>query len=341
MPSQYPARPSPTRSELRTKPRFPDLPASAGHYESFFLKACHPRGGVGIWIRYTVLKRPHQAPKGFRWFTLFDATHGVNASKVEHAYVGGGGDHYIHIGDARFEPGRVYGSARSDRLDATWELSFEPGAEALWHLPRAWMYKGRIPRTKVLSPYPGVFFNGRVRAGPRTIDLDGWPGTVGHNWGSEHARRAIWLHGTNFGGYEDAWLDLAIGRVRLGPLTTPWIANGALCLEGRRYGVGGLGAARFTVIEAAPERCRFVIPGAEISIEGTVSAERSRFVSWIYAQPHGGERQTVNCSIADVHLDVFRPGGQPIALVVEGGGAYELQMAKRYPEIPVQPFPDG
>lgn len=341
MPSQYPASPSPIRPELRTQPRFPDVPPAAGHYESFYLKACHPEGGLGIWIRYTVFKRPDQAPKGFRWFTLFDSAAGVRASKVGHAYVGAGEDHYIQIGDSRFEPGHVIGNARSERLDASWELEFEPGAEPLFHLPSARMYRARIPRTKLLTPYPGVSFNGWVKIGRRVIEVHRWPGTVGHNWGSEHAQRAIWLHGTNFAGHQEDWLDLAIGRIRVGPFTSPWIANGALFLDGQRHQLGGLARAGATVVQEAPERCHFAVPGKEIALEGTVSAERSRLVSWIYAQPQGGERQTVNCSVADMRLKVSRPGHETLTLEVKGGAAYELQMAERYPEVPVQPFADG
>ena len=41
-----------------TAARFPDVPARAGHYESFYLKLCHPSEPLGAWIRYTVHKRP-------------------------------------------------------------------------------------------------------------------------------------------------------------------------------------------------------------------------------------------------------------------------------------------
>ena len=37
--------------------RFPGVPARAGHYESFYIKACRPGGGQGIWIRHTVHTR--------------------------------------------------------------------------------------------------------------------------------------------------------------------------------------------------------------------------------------------------------------------------------------------
>ena len=49
---------------LRTKARFPDVPSGKGHYESFYLKACHPSEPLGVWIRYTVHKNSAQAPQG-------------------------------------------------------------------------------------------------------------------------------------------------------------------------------------------------------------------------------------------------------------------------------------
>ena len=60
--------------------------------------------------------------------------------------------------------------------------------------------------------------------GREPLRVDGWPGMVGHNWGSEHAERWIWLHGVAFDG-DDAWLDLALGRVRVAGRLTPWLAE--------------------------------------------------------------------------------------------------------------------
>jgi hypothetical protein len=316
------------------------VPRTAAHYESFFLKACHPDGGLAVWIRYTVHQRPNAAAKGFLWFTLFDATAGVAASKIEHPNPTALADTYVRIGDSSFGPGHVSGVAASPQLEASWDLRFEGDESPLWHLPR-WAYKARLPKTKLLSPHPHVVFTGQIRAGGRSIEIEKWPGTVGHNWGSEHARRAIWIHGSNFKDHEDAWLDLALGRVRLGAMTTPWIANGELSLDGQRHRLGGIGRVRGTKVDEAVEECRFVLPGDDVRLTGSVEAPRRNFVAWIYAQPKWGERQTINCSIADLRLEVTRPQRAPLNLELSRGAAYELQMEERHPEIPVQPFPDG
>ena len=68
----------------RTHARFPDVPHGKGHYESFYLKACHPSEPLGIWIRYTVHKHSNKEPKGSLWFTLFDGAGGRPAGLEDH-----------------------------------------------------------------------------------------------------------------------------------------------------------------------------------------------------------------------------------------------------------------
>jgi hypothetical protein len=103
--------------------------------------------------------------------------------------------------------------------------------------------------------------------------------------------------------------------------------------------LGGLERVRATAVEEAIEHCRFDVQGKQILIRGSVGAPTDRFVGWIYAQPNGGERQTINCSIADLRLEVLPSRGGPMSLELAGGAAYELQMQERYPPIPLQPFP--
>ena len=181
---------------------------------------------------------PEADPRGSLWFTLFDAAaEGPRAAKVTHPDPRARGADHIEIGGSSFGPA----GARGEALDASWDLTHVGGEPPLLHLPRDWMYRAPIPRTKTLSPHPAALFRGSLTVGGRTLELEGWPGMVGHNWGAEHAERWIWLHGIGFGAVaEGSWIDVALGRIRLGPLTTPWIANGAICLGGIRHRLGGV-----------------------------------------------------------------------------------------------------
>src|SRR5919201_4698998 len=323
-----------------TEARFPQVPARAGHYESFYLKACHPDEQLGAWIRYTVHKRPGARPRGSLWFTLFDrGADGPRASKVTLDDPAAGDGDWIRIGQARMGAGEASGEARSERCGAAWELRFETHERPLFHLPQGWMYTAPLPRTKLLSPSPAARFHGRLAVDGREITVDNWGGMVGHNWGAQHAERWIWLHGLGFDGASDAtWFDAAIGRVKVGPLTTPWIANGALSIDGERHALGGLG--KRVEVRESPERCQLTLGGAGVVVRGSVGAPAKDFVGWIYADPDGSEHHTANCSVADMSLTVEREGRPPLELELSGGAAYELGMRETDHGIAIQPFPD-
>jgi hypothetical protein len=327
---------------MRTAARFPSVAPRAGHYESFYLKAGHPSMPLAIWVRYTVHKPAGREPVGSLWFTLFDPReHGPHAVKttISQPVVAPGS--YVRIGDASIAPGRAHGHAEAQGRRASWDLTFDPAAAPLFHLPRPWMYRAPVPRTKVLSPYPGARFRGSVHIDGRALELEGWHGIVGHNWGAEHAERWIWLHGARFDGDRrgDAWLDVALGRVRLGSLTTPWIANGVLSLDGQRQRLGGH-RIRLTEVREAPDRCEFCLPGRDITLQGLVVADRKDFAGWIYADPGGSEHHVVNCSVADMTLALSRPGEPPRTLEARGSAVYELGMRETDHGIAIQPFPD-
>jgi hypothetical protein len=329
-------------AELRTHARFPEVALDAPHYESFYLKASDPNEAIGVWIRYTVFKRPGERPLGSLWFTLFERGAEPQAMKVtlEPDALGSRNGEYIHIGESVFEPGRVGGTAAPEgHPEASWMLEFDGDEPPLHHLPSDWMYRASIPRTKLLSPHPDVRYHGYVKLGERRVQVDGWPGMVGHNWGTQHAERWIWLHGASFEG-QNAWFDAALGRIKLGPLTAPWIGNGVLSLDGVRHRLGGAEKVRSTEVEEHPDNVSFVLPGKDLRVRGTVGADRGDFVGWVYSDPDGHGHNTVNCSISRVELVVERKDGADLTLSSPSGGAYELGMRETDHGIPIQPFTD-
>ncbi len=317
-----------------TAARFVAAPERAGLYESFYLKLTHPAEPLGAWIRYTVHKPPGEPPSGSLWFTLFEPG-GPRAAKVTLAAPRGGDGDWLELGEASIGPGGAEGSIGSD---VSWGVRFEEAEETLFHLPSARLYSAPLPRTKLLSPLPAARFGGALEVDGQRIDVDGWRGMVGHNWGSEHAERWIWLHGLTGDG---DWLDVAVARLKLGPVSAPWLASGALSVAGERHALGG--PRRRAQVEESPDGCSFALAGPDVRVRGTVSAPRERFVAWLYADPDGGEHQALNCSIADMRLAVERPGAEGVAweLEVRAGATYELGLREGDHGVPLQPYPDG
>ena len=330
---------------MKTRARFPDIPSSDGHYESFYLKACDPAGARAVWIRHTVHKRPGELPTGAVWMTYFDSHRGSpRAAKHQHASaeISTPEDAYIRIGESEIGPGWARGSVSARDVSASWGLRFSDRHEPLLYLPKEWMYRRPIPRTKLVAPHPGALFDGTIELNGERIELNAWPGMVGHNWGSEHASRWVWIHATGLGDSASAdYLDIAAGRVRFAGMTTPWIANGQLILDGKSHRLGGLGRIRVTKLKAEATKCRFTVPGEGAIVEGTVSAPAEQFVAWLYSDPSGAEHHALNCSIADLELQVDRPGREPVRFSLDASAVYEYGSGETDHGIPLQPFPDG
>jgi hypothetical protein len=362
---------------------FPQASQREGMYESFYLRAVSPDEPVGVWLRYTVHKAPGAPPRGSLWCTVFDARLGrpfQHKLTTDELSVPTGG--WISVGDARLGPDAAEGTCG----EAHWSLHLHSTELELRHLPRGWMYRAPLPRTKLTSPAPATRFSGTIEIpgrlpsstpghlpsstpgrpppstpgrpppstpdhtpsspaalapAPRKIELRGWHGMVGHNWGAEHAERWIWLHGIDFEEHPGAWLDVAIGRVRVGRWTTPWVANGALCIDGRRLALGGIGARGLLVAET-PVRCRLSLPGAGgLTLDAHVDTPADALAGWSYADPSGDLHDVSNCSIASLAMTVRRPGACAQTLRTAHGAAYELGMREHDHGVPIAPFADG
>jgi hypothetical protein len=324
--------------------RFPKVAAKPGHYESFYIKACRPGGGRGLWIRHTVHKRPGAEPNASVWFVFFDReAEAPRASKVSvpasELSVPPGS--WIRVGNAEIGPGRAQGAVDTEALEASWNLAFSGGAEPCKYLPADWLYEAPLPRTKFVAPFPNARFDGKLEIDGAEVDVSGWPGMIGHNWGAEHAERWVWLEGTGFEGSSDTYFDAGAARIKIGPKTTPWIPSGMLMLDGEAHRLGGISHIRSALIAESPTTCAFTLPGKDIVVRGKVSAPAKDFVGWIYADPKGPEHNTINCSVADLELTVERPSLPPRSLTLTAGAAYEFGMREKDHGIPIQPYPDG
>ena len=309
------AGPSPRPVSLT--PRFPSF--SGGGYESFYLRAVDPGERHGLWLRHTVHKAPGGGPVGSVWAVHFTPGGPVADKRSVPGPTSGDGA-WVRVGDSMIGPGGVSG----DVAELQWEIV---DGEPLRHLPRDFMYRAPLPRTKSESPIPALRLSGRATVGGTTVELDGWPGMLGHNWGDQHAERWIWLHGTAFEGAPDAWLDMVVGRVKVGPVTTPWIINGVVTVDGRRRRVSG--RAR---VDEDPLGARVQV--GDVTVE--VRSPREHVVVWRYADPEpGSEHHTANGSVAELTVTA---GGR--RLHTPHGGVYELGMRETDHGLEVQPFSD-
>jgi hypothetical protein len=294
--------------------RFPAVDARDPFYESFYLTAYDPDAPRALWLRHTVWKSPDGTAVGSVWRTLFDldGPHGDKWSTPDLA-----ADPLIRVGDAVLAP---------DRATAPdWEITWTGADAAFPHLPMRVLYAARLPRTKSVSLRPRLTFSGHVRVDGRDIDLAGWSGMLGHNWGSEHAERWIWLRG----GGPDWVLDMVLGRLKVGSLTTPWIANGLLEMGGHRSRLGGLGR-RVRVVDRE-DGCRVRVSGIEVDVAAAVTS----LSGWTYSDPAGGHHDVLHSSVAGMAVRSGR-GTRETA----HGATYEIGRREASAVVAMMPFPD-
>ena len=316
--------------------RFPDIPLKAAHYESVYAALVHPDEPRALWVRTTVKKRAGEEPTGALWVTWFDES-GVRAGKLDGQYPQPGPDR-LTCGPATQGPDGSRGAIALDGLSAEWDLGFAARTPPLEHLSPSFLYGAPLPKTKATSPAPDLDVSGSLSIDGTSVDLTGWTGMVGHNWGSQHAARWVWLRVCGLGDDGTGWLDAVLGRVQVGPTLLPWKAFGALSLDGTRHHLGGL-LRRGTVVDVRADGARITLagPGAEVTVTATVPL--SSTVGWEYADPGGHRHEVVNCSVASMEVDAVL-GVRRTTQAPARRGVLELGADERQLDVALQPFPD-
>jgi len=304
-------------------------------YESWYVRLVSPDRALSVWIRYTIDKVPGREATGTTWFTLFDEHAGRplarrHVGQPAAAPTGA----WVRIGDSTIGTDGL----RGDCFEAGWELKFTPRSQPLFHLPRPFLYRFPLPKTKPVSPVPLGDFHGTVRFADREIEVDGWRGMVGHNWGTEHAERWIWLHGSGFAEEPEAWIDLVMGRLRIAGRLLPWAVNGAVHSSGETRRVGGLFASGVEVTETASHLEANLPVAGKGSLVLEVDSPPNLTVGWQYgnpADPDGEFHEVANCSAARMTATLKAPGSAATVLTTAHGAVYELGMTETDHGIPI------
>jgi len=302
-----------------------------GGYESWFVSARDPASPRALWIRHTRLRSSAGPESVALWCSVVD--HAVSQRPVVVKQVFG-----AFPAGAVAGPGQFRGAAAMAGQDARWDLAVTGAQPAVRLLRPAMLYRTPLPRTKLVVSVPDGLVTGLMEVNGRRVEVDRWRGTVGHNWGTEHADCWVWLHAAGFGAAPQSWLELVLARIKVGPARSPWTAMGALSLSGALVPLGGLG--RRPAVDAHPDRLTAAIPASGARLDLTVSTTDEDAVAVTYADPRGGLRVVRHAAMATVELKVRRQGHSELTM---GGtcGAYEYGTSRHPPGIVPQLLPDG
>ena len=304
---------------------------SEGGYESWFVSARDPASPRALWIRHTRLRPGAGSESAALWCTVVD--HGLSGRPVVVKQVWG-----AFPPGAAAGPGRFRGAAAMAGQNAQWDLAITGGQPSLRPLRPAMLYRAPLPRTKLEVSVPDGLVTGMLDVDGYRVGVDRWRATVGHNWGTEHADRWVWLHAAGFGAAPQGWLELVLAKIKVGPARSPWTAMGALSLGRELIPLGGLG--RRPTVSAEPTRLTAGIPSPGARLDLTVNTTDHDAVAVTYADPRGGIRVVRHAALATVELN-FRRRGHSEFTLSGTCGAYEYGTRQHLPGIVPRPLPDG
>lgn len=302
-----------------------------GLYESNYLEANSPDGRRAIWVKHNALVPSEGAGLGEFWVVLHERGRRPIVCKREVPWTEVKADPEaiaLRAGEISLRPDRAVGAL----ADVSWDLRLSGGLPPLFHLPYRAMYAGGFPKKKALTPAPNLRFDGAVRVGGATWEVDGWIGLRGHNWGTEHAWR--YAYGS-CNVWDDSAPDRAVDgftvKVLLGGRPSPWLtavvgANPGIERNRPRHwlGAGEVSATRWAARWRGLRRRR-----AEL----VMTADPAEYAGLRYAHPDGRESYCYNTKFADVSWTV---DGQRYT---SRCGELEVLFPEPLAEVPLHPAP--
>ncbi len=307
-----------------------------GHYESWFLRANHPRERQAVWLRHTFFRPAGHAEAtcGELWAAWFDGDQvvGVRQELPIARCFAGTQKLDLSFGDSRWSDGKVKGAAENAGHRIEWELSYTLDGEPLPLYP-AWAYPGSFPKAKALTCVTHARLSGRFVVDGVAHALDAWPGCQSHNWGERHTDEYAWLQVSGFDQAPDAFVEGGTGRLKIGRWWTPQLSAAVLQLDGSVY--------RASPFRVGPRRSQGKAEGFEMSVHSEsrelefswrVWAPPERFIAFKYRNPPGGALACLNTKVAQVELSVRRAGEAP-RLLTSSRAAFELLVPEDDPRV--------
>jgi hypothetical protein len=231
------------------------------------------------------------------------------------------------------------GEIEHDDGPLAWNLSFAANghqAGPMCLLPTRKLVDSRYPKNKLLTPRPVLEFTGSISVGDRIIDVTGWHGSQGHNWGAGHSPEYAWSQCVFLGadGEPMAMMEAAAGRIKRGPFTTPTLGVMVVRRGNREYRfdrflrIWNLTSSRDDLQWTAT----YTGPDGDAMVTMTASAEE--MVCLGYYNPDGELSYCLNSKLAHARLRV-NPVNEPgFECVSEHGGALEFLQGTPDARIP-------
>lgn len=337
---------SPLAALLREAPPNKLRHRGRGHVESYFLRANDPQRPRALWLKATILAPLVGEPVAEMWLVAFDGelqrhfAHKLTFPFARASLIGDELGARIAAGDWLLElssRGSARGSIASAEGRAAFDLRFCPGpgavAAPLAILPSRFLREGPFPRSKLLTPFPWLVFDGTLDVFGERWDLTDWNGMQGHNWGREHAFEYAW--GQCFfpasKGAPEAMVEGFTGRIKIAGRPTPQLSAMVVRRGTRTYSFDTVFDFWRQEAHVGPERWTLSLSGPDGDVRLRMDADARPMACLGYANPDRSLAYCFNTKLADVHLEVHPRREPSFTCTSAHGGA--LEFLRRTPDL--------
>lgn len=294
-----------------------------GHVESWFWRCNHPTEPLAFWCKATLFAPLDGPAEAEAWAIGFDGGQAFGHRDTVAAAAAQTGKSQLSVAGCQFGLGQDAEIAGACG-DLSWQLRVQkadgPQGEALCILPARWLLSGGFPRSKLLTPLPDARFDGWLQWRGKRIDVAGWRGMQGHNWGKEHAAQYAWGQCL----FDGAMVEAFTARVRIAGQLTPPISAAVVRAGGRQWRFDALIDLPRQQADVQERRWTLAMRNGQASMRLELDGTSAPFACLGYRNPGGQLRYCWNTKLARCALTVQPRGEQEQTWASDRGGALEL-----------------
>jgi hypothetical protein len=329
---------------LDAEPVTPEAP----YYESRYIRANHPERPQALWLRETLLLPTAGDPVADVWLMVFDREGGGNKALKEPYPIDAAAYEYdnwtARIGAASIDDRSARGVVTGGRssiagstggCSARWDLRITPGFEHEVKLLTDRAYKARIPTAKTTVRHPLAQFDGQVELDDARLVLDGWTGSVNHNWGTRHTPAYAYGQVCGFDDVPNSSLEIVTARAAVGPMLTPAATLFVFRHAGQEFAVRSILGSLQTHGRYRPFSWSFGARVGDQMIEGEMVVENSDVIGLTYTDTDGGSRYCYNSAIATCRMQLAGKAFERRELLATRRAMFEILTDKPHDEVPL------
>jgi hypothetical protein len=307
------------------------------YYESRFIRANDPDRPRALWMRSTLLLPTSGAPVADSWVMVFDPDGSGNRALKQPYPIDQSDYHYdtwsARIGATSIDDRSVCGSIGGSGRSARWDVQITPGDEAPVKLLTDRGYKAKFPTAKTMVRHPLARFDGSVELDDVSLQLDGWTGSVNHNWGRRHTPAYAFGQVCGFDGAPRSSLEVVTAHAAVGPISLPAATLLVLRHDGREVAVRSVLATRHTRGEYRPFSWSFGARVDDVTVDGEITAQAREVIGLTYTDTDGESKYCYNSALATCRIRMSDSAFGDIELVADRRAMFEILMPERHESV--------